>query len=226
VLLVLHDEPDGQFRPGFDPWIQYVVNELGYAVVAPNVRGSSGYGRSYFALDKGMLREDAVKDVGALLVWLSLDPKFDARHIVVSGGYLALATLVNYGDRLRGAVDFAGITDYVGLMSTTAPYLQSQQRAEFGDERDLDTRAYLRRISPLTGADRIVRPLFEVHADVPIRRAGEPLAQSRGDGVVAESGRRRPPLHPAGKSRCLLPYLRRVPGERALAIARPHARAS
>ena len=120
-------------------------------------------GRAFFALDKGMLREDAVKDVGALVVWLGLDPKFDAKHIVVSGGYLALAALMNYGDRLRGAVDFAGITDFIGYMSTTAPYLQSQERANFGDERDVDTRAYLRRISPLHGADRISRPVLEVH---------------------------------------------------------------
>ncbi len=72
VLIVLHGGPESQFRPGFDPWLQYVVNELGFAVVAPNVRGSSGYGKTYLALDNGMLREDAVKDVGALLVWLSL----------------------------------------------------------------------------------------------------------------------------------------------------------
>lgn len=177
VLLVLHDAPGSQFRPEFDPWIQYVVNELGYAVVAPNVRGSSGYGKGYAALDKGMLREDAVKDVGALLVWLGLDPRFDAKHIVVAGGYLALATLVNYGDRLRGAVDFAGVTDYVGWMSTMAPYLQARERAEFGDERDVDMRAYLRRISPLTGADRISRPLLEVHGRndprVPISQSEE-----------------------------------------------------
>jgi dipeptidyl aminopeptidase/acylaminoacyl peptidase len=177
VLLVLHDGPDAEFRPRFDPWIQYVVNELGYAVVAPNVRGSRGYGKSYFALDKGLLREDAVKDAGALLVWLGLDPRFDARHIVVSGGYLALATLVNYGDRLRGAVDLAGITDYVGLMGTTAPYLLNEARADFGDERDVDARAYLRRISPLTGADRITRPLLEVHGkndpSVPLSQSDE-----------------------------------------------------
>ena len=163
VLLMLHDPPDSQFRPSFDPWIEYVVNELGFAVLAPNVRGSSGYGRSFAALDKGTLREDAVKDVGALLVWLGLDPRFDAKHVVVSGGYLALATLVNYGDRLRGAVDFAGVTDFIGLMGTTAPYLQNLERAEFGDERDADMRMYLRRISPLTGADRISKPLLEVH---------------------------------------------------------------
>ena len=72
VLISLHGGPESQFRPGFDPWIQYVVNELGFAVVAPNVRGSSGYGKTYLALDNGMLREDAVKDVGALLVWIGL----------------------------------------------------------------------------------------------------------------------------------------------------------
>ncbi len=88
-------------------WIQYVVNELGFTVAAPNVRGSAGYGKSYAALDNGTLREDAVKDVGALLVWLGLQSGIDAKHIVVSGesygGYLALAALVNYGDRLRAA---------------------------------------------------------------------------------------------------------------------------
>src|SRR6202040_887203 len=78
VLIALHGGPESQFRPGFDPWLQYVVNELGFAVVAPNVRGSSGYGKSYLALDNGMLRDDAVKDVGALLVWLSLQSVYDA----------------------------------------------------------------------------------------------------------------------------------------------------
>jgi dipeptidyl aminopeptidase/acylaminoacyl peptidase len=85
VLITIHDGPESQFRPGFDPWIQYVVNELGYAVVAPNVRGSSGYGKSYLALDNGMLREDSVKDLGALLVWLDVQSAFDAKRVVVSG---------------------------------------------------------------------------------------------------------------------------------------------
>jgi dipeptidyl aminopeptidase/acylaminoacyl peptidase len=167
VLVILHDGPQSQFRPGFDPWIQYVVNELGYAVLAPNVRGSSGYGKSYLALDNGMLREDAVKDIGALIVWLSLQSGFDAKHVVVSGagygGYLALAALVNYSDRLRGGVDLAGITDFISFMGNTAPYRQSLRRAEYGDERDLDMRAFLRRISPLTNAERIARPLLVVH---------------------------------------------------------------
>ncbi len=86
MLIALHGGPESQFRPGFDPWIQYMVNELGFAVVAPNVRGSSGYGKTYLALDNGMLREDAVKDVGALLVWIELQKHFDAKHVVVAGG--------------------------------------------------------------------------------------------------------------------------------------------
>ncbi len=167
VLIVLHAGPKSQFRPGFDPWLQYVVNELGYAVVAPNVRGSSGYGKTYLALDKGELREDAVKDVGALLVWLGLQTAFDSKHVVVSGesygGYLTLATLVNFGERLRGGVDLAGIPDFVSYLTNTAPYAQQQRRAEYGDERDPDMRAFLRRISPLTNAERITRPLLIVH---------------------------------------------------------------
>jgi dipeptidyl aminopeptidase/acylaminoacyl peptidase len=136
-------------------------------VVAPNVRGSSGYGKSYMALDNGTLREDAVKDVGALLVWLGLQGTFDPKHIVVSGGsyggYLALAALVNYGDRLRGGVDVAGVADFISFLSGTAVYRQNQRRAEYGDERDVDMRAFLRRISPLTNADRITKPLLVVH---------------------------------------------------------------
>ena len=167
VLLILHDGPQSQFRPRFDPWIEYLVNELGYAVLAPNIRGSSGYGKTYLSLDNGDLREDAVKDVGALLVWIGLQSGLDAKHIVVSGagygGYLALASLVNFSDRVRGGVDLAGITDFISFLSTTAPYRQSQRRAEYGDERALDMRAFLRRISPLTNSDRILRPLLVVH---------------------------------------------------------------
>jgi dipeptidyl aminopeptidase/acylaminoacyl peptidase len=166
VLISMHGGPESQFRPQFDPWLQFVVNELGYAVVAPNVRGSSGYGKTYLSLDNGMLREDAVKDLGALLVWIGLQSEFDAKHVVVSGdsygGYLALAALVNFGDRLRGGVDVAGIADFVTFLTHTAPYRQNRCRAEYGDERDNDMRAYLRRISPLTNADRIAKPLLLV----------------------------------------------------------------
>jgi dipeptidyl aminopeptidase/acylaminoacyl peptidase len=190
VLIVLHGGPESQFRPGFDPWLQYVVNELGYAVVAPNVRGSSGYGKTYLALDDGVLREDAVKDVGALLVWLSLQTAFDSKHVVVSGesygGYLSLATLVNFGERLRGGVDLAGIPDFVSYLTNTAPYAQDRRRAEYGDERDPDMRAFLRRISPLTNVERITRPLLIVHgkndARVPLNEAEQIVYRLRNKG--------------------------------------------
>jgi dipeptidyl aminopeptidase/acylaminoacyl peptidase len=167
VLIDLHGGPEGQFRPYFSAWLQYVVNELGFAVVAPNVRGSSGYGKGYLAMDNGVLREDAVKDVGALIIWIGLQSSFDAKHVVVSGGsyggYLSLATLVNYSDRLRGGVDVSGIVDFVSFLTNTAPYRQNQRRAEYGDERDPEMRSFLRRISPLTNADRISKPLLVVH---------------------------------------------------------------
>ena len=190
VLIVLHGGPASQFQPGFDPWLQYVVNELGYAVVAPNVRGSSGYGKTYLALDKGELREDAVKDVGALLVWLGLQTAFDSKHVVVSGesygGYLTLAALVNFGERLRGGVDLAGIPDFVSYLTNTAPYAQQQRRAEYGDERDPDMRAFLRRISPLTNAERITRPLLIVHGrndpQVPLNEVEQMVYRLRNKG--------------------------------------------
>jgi dipeptidyl aminopeptidase/acylaminoacyl peptidase len=190
VLITLHGGPESQFRPGFDPWLQFVVNELGFAVVAPNVRGSSGYGKSYLALDNGLLREDAVKDVGALLVWLSLQSAFDAKHVVVSGdsygGYLTLATLVNFSERLRGGVDLSGITDFTSFLSNTAPYRQNQRRAEYGDERDPDMRGFLRRISPMTNVERISRPVLIVHGKndprVPATEAEQMMYRLRGKG--------------------------------------------
>jgi dipeptidyl aminopeptidase/acylaminoacyl peptidase len=190
VLIMLHGGPDSQFRPGFDPWIQYVVNELGFAVVAPNLRGSSGYGKTYLALDNGLLRDDVVKDLGALIVWIGLQSGFDAKHVVVAGGsyggYLALAALANYGDRLVGGVELAGIADLVSFLADTAPYAQALGRAEYGDERDPDMRAYLRRISPLTNADRISHPLLVVHGKndprVPLAEAREIVFRLRSRG--------------------------------------------
>ena len=181
VLIVLHDGPNARFRPTFDPWIQYVVNELGFAVLAPNVRGSAGYGKSFGALARGDQREDAIKDVGALLVWLALDSRFDKTHVIVSGtgygGYMALAALVNYGERLRGAVAMAPITDFIGFVGGTAPESRGAAREEFGDEREADGRLFLRRISPLINAERITRPVLIAHGkndrDVPIAQSDQ-----------------------------------------------------
>jgi dipeptidyl aminopeptidase/acylaminoacyl peptidase len=179
VLIVLHDGPDERFRPTFDPWIQYVVNELGFAVLAPNVRGSAGYGKTFGALARGDQREDVIKDIGALLVWLALDSRFDKTHVLVSGtgygGYMALAALVNYSERLRGAVAMAPITDFIGFLSGTAPESRDAARQEYGDERDADGRIFLRRISPFLNAERITRPVLIAHGK---NDRGVPIAQS------------------------------------------------
>lgn len=166
VVIDIHGGPESQFRPGWDPFIQFLVNELGYAVVAPNVRGSSGYGKGFLALDNGELREDAVRDIGSLLVWIGAQPVFDRERISVMGasygGYMALASLVSYGERLRGGIDVVGISNFVTFLTHTAPYRRDLRRAEYGDERDPHTRAFLERISPLTNASRIKRPLLVV----------------------------------------------------------------
>jgi dipeptidyl aminopeptidase/acylaminoacyl peptidase len=164
VLILLHGGPEEQYRPQWDPFLQFVVNELGYVVVAPNVRGSSGYGKTFLALDNGVLREDALRDVGSLLVWLGVQPGLDRDRMVVMGGsyggYLALASLVTYGERLKGGIDLVGISNFVTFLRNTAGYRQDWRREEYGDERDTATRVFLDRISPLTNATRIKKPLL------------------------------------------------------------------
>ena len=166
VLIDIHGGPESQHRPGWSSFRQYLVSELGFAVVAPNVRGSSGYGRSFLKLDDGMLREDAVRDIGALLVWIGLQGDLDRDRVVVAGGsyggYMALASLVHYGDRLAGGINTVGISNFVTFLTNTADYRRELRRAEYGDERDPRMRAHLQAISPLTNAAAIRKPLLIV----------------------------------------------------------------
>jgi dipeptidyl aminopeptidase/acylaminoacyl peptidase len=166
VLIDIHGGPESQYRPGWNAFTQYLVNELGYAVVAPNVRGSAGYGRSFLLLDNGELREDSVRDIGSLLVWVGLQPDLDRNRVVALGGsyggYLVLSSLVNYGDRLAGGIDIVGISDFVTFLTNTSDYRRDLRRAEYGDERDAQMRAFLKRISPLTNASAIRKPLLVV----------------------------------------------------------------
>jgi len=166
VVIDIHGGPEAQYRPEWDPFVQFLVNELGYAVIAPNVRGSSGYGKSFLALDNGVLREDALRDIGSLLVWIDVQPGFDRERVAVMGGsyggYLALAALVTYGDRLRGGIDLAGISNFVTFLRNTSGYRRDWRRTEYGDERDPNMRAFLQRISPLSNARRIHKPLLVV----------------------------------------------------------------
>jgi dipeptidyl aminopeptidase/acylaminoacyl peptidase len=166
VVIDIHGGPEAQYRPHWDPFIQFLVNELGYAVIAPNVRGSSGYGMSFVRLDDGVLRTDAVRDIGSLLFWIGLQPAFDRDHVTVMGGsyggYLALASLADYSDRLRGGIDFSGISNFVTFLANTAPYRRDWRREEYGDERDPKMRDFLNRISPLNNSSQIRRPLLIV----------------------------------------------------------------
>jgi dipeptidyl aminopeptidase/acylaminoacyl peptidase len=166
VVIDIHGGPESQYRPHWDPFIQFLVSELGYAVIAPNVRGSSGYGKTFLKLDDGVLREDAVRDIGSLLFWIGLQPAFDRDHVAVMGGsyggYMALASLAAYGDRLRGGIDVSGISNFVSFLGSTSLNRRDLRREEYGDERDPKMRAFLNRISPLSNSAQIRRPLLVV----------------------------------------------------------------
>lgn len=193
VLVDIHGGPADQYRPAFDPFLQFIVNELGYAVVAPNIRGSSGYGKTFVDLDNRLLREDAVKDIGSLLVWIGLQRDLDRQRVSVMGvgygGYVALASLADYNDRLRGGIDIGGITDFLALLQDAPADRRDQLRAEYGDERDPDVREFLRRISPLGKSQWIRRPLLVVQglndARVPATESAQLVAslRARGDDV-------------------------------------------
>jgi dipeptidyl aminopeptidase/acylaminoacyl peptidase len=164
VIISIHGGPESQYRPGFSSTFQSWIAELGAAVVAPNVRGSSGYGKAYVALDNGFNREDSVKDIGALLDWIAGEPDLDEKRVAVYGGsyggYMVLASLVHYSDRLRAGVDIVGISNFVTFLENTEDYRRDLRRVEYGDERDPEMEAFLRRISPTANAGKITAPLF------------------------------------------------------------------
>ena len=164
VIVSIHGGPEAQARPGFSSVFQYWVHELGAAVAVPNVRGSSGYGNAYVNLDNVFLREDSVRDIGALLDWIAEQPNLDENRVVVYGGsyggYMVLASLMHYSDRLAGGINIVGISNFVTFLENTAGYRRDLRRAEYGDERDPEVRAFLESISPSNNAERITAPLF------------------------------------------------------------------
>jgi dipeptidyl aminopeptidase/acylaminoacyl peptidase len=167
VLVNIHGGPETQARPGFQGRWNYYINELGIAVIDPNVRGSSGYGKTFVSLDNGMKREDSVRDIGALLDWIATQPDLDPARVVVTGGsyggYMVLAVATTYPDRIAGAIDIVGIANFVSFLERTESYRRDLRRVECGDERDPTMREFLTRISPVNNAAKITRPLFVVH---------------------------------------------------------------
>ena len=164
VLIYIHGGPESQYRPRFSSTFQFYVNELGVALWVPNVRGSSGYGKEYLGLDNGYLREDSVRDIGALLDVIAKDESMDSSRVGVIGGsyggYMVLASLVHFGDRLRAGIETVGISNFVTFLENTQAYRRDLRRAEYGDERDPAMRAFLESIAPLNHVDQISTPLL------------------------------------------------------------------
>lgn len=166
VIIYIHGGPESQFRPSFSSTFQYITNELGASILAPNVRGSAGYGKSYLLLDNGYLRENSVFDIGALLDWIKEQPELDENRVAVwggsYGGYMVLASLTHYNDRLSGGVNNVGISNFVTFLTNTKSYRRDLRRAEYGDERDPEMNTFLQSISPTNNAHKISTPLFIV----------------------------------------------------------------
>jgi dipeptidyl aminopeptidase/acylaminoacyl peptidase len=166
VLLFIHGGPETQYWPSFSPFIQYIIHELHIAVVAPNVRGSGGYGKTYLELDNDKNREDAVKDIGALLDWIGTQQEFDSSRVAIMGGsyggYMSLASLIQYNDRFKAGIDLYGISNFVTFLENTASYRRDLRRVEYGDERDSSMREYFKKISPVNNASKIKAPLLVI----------------------------------------------------------------
>ncbi len=191
VLIAIHGGPEAQATVGFNGRFNYLINELGVALLEPNVRGSSGYGKTFLDLDNGIKREDSVKDIGALLDWIATDARLDTKRVMVQGGsyggYMVLASLVHYSDRLRGGIDVVGISDFVSFLNNTESYRRDLRRVEYGDERDPAVRAVLEQMSPLKNAGKIRAPLLVVHGKndprVPVSEAEQIVQQVRASGT-------------------------------------------
>lgn len=191
VLIQIHGGPEGQATVGFMGRYNYLLQELGIAIVQPNVRGSEGFGKTFLSLDDGFKREDSVKDIGALLDWIAKQPGLDASRVLVAGGsyggYMSLAVATHYADRIAGSVDEVGISHFVTFLQNTESYRRDLRRAEYGDERDPAMREFLDRISPLSNAAKIRKPLFVVQGRndprVPYTEAEQIVAQVRANGT-------------------------------------------
>ncbi|MDI1252739.1 prolyl oligopeptidase family serine peptidase [Thermomonas sp.] len=190
VVIRIHGGPEGQALPVFTTDIQITTNELGVAVLVPNVRGSSGYGKTYLSLDNAAKREDSVKDIGALLDWIATQPDLDASRVGVIGGsyggYMTLASLTHYSDRIRAGAELYGISNFTSVLKNTESCRRDLRRAEYDDQRDRAMNAVFERISPLNNVATIKVPLFVAQGRndpwVPMSEAEQIVKAVRGNG--------------------------------------------
>ena len=191
VIVDIHGGPEDQFQPYFLGPQNYYLNELGVALLFPNIRGSSGYGKTFLKLDNGLLRENAYQDIGTLLDWIRKEPNLDADRVMVSGasygGHMALVTATRYPNRIRCAVDIVGPSNLVTFLEHTSAYRQDLRRVEYGDERDAQMRSFLERTAPLNNASKITKPLFVVQGKndpiVPSSESDQMIRAVRKNGV-------------------------------------------
>jgi dipeptidyl aminopeptidase/acylaminoacyl peptidase len=166
VIVNIHGGPEGQSRPGFLGRNNYYLTELGVAIIFPNVRGSTGYGKTFLKLDNGFHRDDTYKDIGALLDWIKQQPALDGDKIMITGGsyggHMTYAVATYYSDKICCSLPVVGITNLVSLLEHTEAYRRDLRRVEYGDERDPKMREYLERIAPFNNSEKIRKPLFAV----------------------------------------------------------------
>jgi dipeptidyl aminopeptidase/acylaminoacyl peptidase len=192
VLISIHGGPEGQSTASFLGSNNYYTNEMGIAIIYPNVRGSSGFGKTYIAKDNGFLREDSVKDIGALLDWIALQPDLDKDRIMIMGGsyggYMTLATAFHYADRIKCSVDVVGISNFNTFLKNTEEYRRDLRRVEYGDERIPEMAAFLEKISPLNNTEKIKKPMFIIQGTndprVPVTEATQMRDKLKAQGNI------------------------------------------
>ncbi|HEY6309123.1 MAG TPA: prolyl oligopeptidase family serine peptidase [Candidatus Angelobacter sp.] len=166
VMVNIHGGPEGQFRPGFLGRNNYYLNELGVALIFPNVRGSIGYGKTFLKLDNGMNRDHTHKDIGALLDWIGQNPNLDGGKIMITGGsyggYMTWAVAYEYNDKICCTLPIVGPSNLVTFLEHTEAYRRDLRRVEYGDERDPKMREYLEKTAPLNNSEKIRKPVFAV----------------------------------------------------------------
>jgi dipeptidyl aminopeptidase/acylaminoacyl peptidase len=166
VLIDIHGGPEGQSRPDFMGRENYFLNELGIAVILPNVRGSTGYGKAFTKLDDGFLRDGTYKDIDALFDWIGAQPGLDGGRVAVTGGsyggHMTLAVATFYSDRIRCSIDEVGPSNLVTFLEHTEEYRRDLRRVEYGDERDPKMREYLERIAPMNNIEKIKKPMMVI----------------------------------------------------------------
>lgn len=166
VVIEIHGGPEGQSRPEFLGSFNYFVQQLGVVLIDPNVRGSTGYGKTYTMLDNGMKRQDSVHDIGALLDWIKTRPDLDPDRVMVVGGsyggFMTLSVATQYNDRIRCSIDIVGPSNLVTFLQNTSGYRRDLRRVEYGDERDPAMREFLEKTAPANHADAITKPIFIV----------------------------------------------------------------